>query len=290
MTKVTRTLAVALRDPATKRRLAASGILVSFSPTIGPRNAASTFNTVTGLARSTTSFISAMVNSIGRIVTALDEKGLSDNTLIIFSSDNGGTAPGMVTSNAPLRAGKGTIYEGGIRVCALATWPGHIPSVKRNVVPMHIVDCCPTLVKLAGGSLEQQLPLDGRDIWPIMTQKAKSPHDMLFLPGRTPDQAAIGKGDWKLLMNSGANGGKRSASSSRGAGIELYNLSTDVGETNNVADENPAVAVEIQSLLTEWLKTAVPYGDPKLQPDGPTPNPKQARPASLRAKKGKRPN
>ncbi len=234
------------------------------SPHQVPEKYTQPFTNLSGVRRTYAGMVAAMDEAIGQIVTALDEKGLTDNTLIIFSSDNGGPKPGKVTSNGPLRAGKGTIYEGGIRVCAFATWPGHIPSGKRNAQPMHIIDWYPTLVKLASGSLEQKLPLDGRDIWPVLTQGAKSPHEALFLPGRAPDQAAIRKGNWKLLLKPGTNGGRRLASSSRGGEIELYNLSIDIGETNNVADENPAVAKELQALLADWLKTAVPHGDPKL--------------------------
>jgi arylsulfatase A-like enzyme len=226
------------------------------------------FTNLSGVRRTYAGMVAAMDEAVGQIVTALDDKGLSDNTLIIFSSDNGGPAPGRVTSNGPLRAGKGTIYEGGIRVCAFASWPGHIPRSQRNAEPMHIVDWYPTLVKLAGGSLQQQLPLDGRDIWPVLTQGAKSPHEALFLPGMAPHQAAIRKGDWKLLMKAGLPGGEQPDSSPSGGAVELYNLATDIGETKNVAAEHPSVAGELEALLSDWLKSAVAHGDPKLQPAG----------------------
>ncbi len=246
------------------------------------------FTNLTGVRRTYAGMVAAMDEAVGQIVTALDDKGLTDNTLIVFSSDNGGPAPGKVTSNVPLRAGKGTIYEGGIRVCAFANWPSHIPSGKRNTEAMHIVDWYPTLVNLAGGSLEQKLPLDGRDIWPVLTEGKTSPHEALFLPGMAPNQAAIRKGDWKLLMRPGAKGGKRPGSPPRAAAIELYNLSTDIGEAENVAAEQPAVAKELQSLLTDYLKTAVPHGDPNLRPGGQASTPKKARPVRRRQKQDKR--
>ncbi len=237
-----------------------------------PKEYEQPFTDLTGVRRTYAGMVAAMDEGVGQIVAALKEKGLLENTLIIFSSDNGGPAPGKVTSNGPLRAGKGTIYEGGIRVCAFASWPSHIPAGKRNAEPMHIVDWYPTLVKLAGGSLDQKLPLDGRDIWPVLTEGAKSPHKALFLPGMAPDQAAIRQGDWKLLIKAGKQGAKQSDSSTRTEAVELYNLSTDLGETKNVADKHPTVVKELQALLSKQLTTAVPPGEPKAQRGGQAPS------------------
>ena len=156
---------------------------------------------LTGVRQTYAGMLSAVDEAIGQITAALDEKGLRKNTLIIFSSDNGGPAPGRVTSNVPLRAGKGTIYEGGMRVCAFATWPGHIPAGTTNKEPMHAVDWYPTLLKLAGASTQQKLAPDGLDYWPTLTQGAKSPHDAILLMGTIPGRAAVRMGDWKLLVN-----------------------------------------------------------------------------------------
>ena len=134
---------------------------------------------------------------------------------------------------------------------------------------MHIVDWYPTLVKLAGGSLDQKLPLDGRDIWPVLTAGAKSPHKALFLPGTAPEQAAIRQGNWKLLVKAGNRRAKPGTET-----VELYNLSTDIGETKNVADQHPAVVSELQALLRQRFATAVPPGEPRAQRGGPTPNEK----------------
>ncbi len=137
------------------------------------------------------------------VLGALDEMKIRDNTLIIFSSDNGGPQPGVVTSNGPLGAGKGTIHEGGIRVCACVNWPGHIPTGKTIDEPLHAVDWYPTLAKLSGALVDQKLPLDGLDIWPVLTEGAKSPHEALILNGTKRGQAAIRMGDWKLLIGAG---------------------------------------------------------------------------------------
>src|SRR6185436_3129358 len=104
-------------------------------------------------------------------------------------------APGRVTMNTPLRAGKGTTYEGGIRVCAFATWPGHLPAGTTNKAPLHVVDWYPTLLKLAGAYARQKLPPDGLDIWPVVAQGAKSPHDAILLMGTAPGRAAVRLGD-----------------------------------------------------------------------------------------------
>ncbi len=216
------------------------------------------FDKLTGVRRTYAGMVAAMDEGVGQIVAMLKEQGIFDNTLIVFSSDNGGPSLGKVTSNAPLRAGKGTIYEGGIRVCACIAWPGHIPSGKTIDQPLHIVDMYPTLVKLAGGSLDHNLPLDGCDIWPVLTAGAPSPHDALFLPGMSPNAAAIRMGDWKLLAR------PKAANAGGGNGIELYNLAADISESNNVADARPDKVKELQSRLTQWLDDAVPPGNPAL--------------------------
>src|SRR3954469_19970904 len=110
--------------------------------------------------------VAAMDEAVGRIVAAIDGKGGRPHTLFLFSSDNGGPSPDKVTSNGPLRAGKATLYEGGVRVPAFATWEGHIKPGTVVDAPLHMVDLYPTLLTLAGASLAQTTPLDGRDAWP----------------------------------------------------------------------------------------------------------------------------
>jgi arylsulfatase A-like enzyme len=205
-----------------------------------------------GDRRNYAGMLAAMDEAIGQVLTALDEKKMRDNTLIIFSSDNGGPAPGKVTSNGPLRAGKGTLYEGGIRVCACVNWPGHIPAGKVINEPLHAVDWYPTLVKLAGAPPDQKLPLDGLDIWPVLTQGAKSPHDALLLCGMRAGQAAIRRGDWKLLVGAGDKSGGPAA---------LYNLASDIGEQTNLAADKPDMVKELQGKLDAFLKSAVPSGE-----------------------------
>ncbi len=205
--------------------------------------------------------LAAVDEAIGQINAALVSHGMADNTLVIFSSDNGGPAPGTATMNTPLRAGKGTIYEGGIRVCAFATWPGRIPAGIMIDEPMHGVDWYPTLVKLTDAPAAQDLPLDGLDIWPVLTKGAKSPHDALLLPGTRPGVVALRMGDWKLLLSASDKDAEVSATDESDAGkIELYNLVEDISEKHNLAASQPERVKEMRARLDVLLKDAVPPG------------------------------
>ena len=223
-----------------------------------PESYPAAYPDLTGVRKTMAGMVSAVDAAIGQIVAALEEKGLRDNTIILFSSDNGGPSPGKVTMNTPLRAGKGTIYEGGIRVCAFANWPGHIP-VATIKEPIHAIDWYPTLLKLAGASLEQKLKPDGLDIWPVLTSGAKSPHDAILLMGTKPGKAAIRMGDWKLLRDPSEVDAEESEDASH-SGLELYNLAEDLSETKNLAASNPEKLKELNTRLDELLKDAVPPG------------------------------
>lgn len=216
---------------------------------------------LTGVRRTMAGMVSAVDSAIGQIIAALEEKGLRGNTLILFSSDNGGPSPGKVTMNTPLRAGKGTIYEGGIRVCSFANWPGHIP-VTTVKEPIHAVDWYPTLLKLAGASSEQKLKPDGLDIWPVLTNGAKSPHEAILLMGTVPGKAAVRMGDWKLLRNPSEVDAEDTDDKSATAGLELYNLAEDISESRNLAATNPEKLKELSARLDTLLKDAVPPGEP----------------------------
>jgi arylsulfatase A-like enzyme len=215
-----------------------------------PESYVKPFEQLKGDRKTYAGMVAAMDEAIGQVIAALEEQKIRDNTIIIFSSDNGGPSPGRVTDNGPLRAGKGTLYEGGIRVCACVNWPGHIPAGKTVDEPLHGIDWYPTLIKLAGGSLEQKLPLDGKDIWPVLTAGAKSPHEALLLCGMSPHHTAIRMGNWKLHI-----GGNEKS-------IELYNLEADIGEKNNLAAANPEKVKELQDRLNALMKDAVPKGEP----------------------------
>jgi arylsulfatase A-like enzyme len=223
------------------------------------------YRNLKGERRTYAGMVAAMDEAIGQIIDALKQKGILDNTLILFSSDNGGPDPGHLTDNTPLRAGKGTIYEGGMRVCAFALWPRHIPAA-RIKEPLHMVDWYPTLLKLAGGSLDQKLPLDGKDIWPVLTQHASSPHESILLNGTVPTRVAIRMGDWKLLLNANNGDGAKARKKKGGPGsdVQLYNVVTDIGEKNDLAMTNPQKVKELRGRLDEYMKGFVPQPTPSL--------------------------
>jgi arylsulfatase A-like enzyme len=218
----------------------------------------------------------AMDEGVGRIIAALEARGWRTNTLIVFSSDNGGPNPGRLTSNGPLRAGKGTIYEGGVKTCAFVNWPGHIKSNSVVNAPLHIADFYPTLLKLGGAKLEQKLPLDGRDAWPAISAGAASPHDAILI-NATPKKGALRMGDWKLVVNGGAaepsDGDDEAAPATEkpdakpsGDGIELFNLTEDPSEKNNVASQNPDVVKRLRARYDEFAKQQVaPKAAPKAK-------------------------
>jgi len=242
------------------------------------------FPNLSGNRQTMAAMLAAVDEAIGQITAALEEKGMRKNTLIIFSSDNGGPGPGRVSRNTPLRAGKGTIYEGGVRACAFATWPGHIPAGKTFAEPMPMVDWYPTLLRLAGASLDQKLALDGLDAWPMLTQGAKSPHDAILLAGTTPSRMAIRMGDWKLLLNAGEQAAEETPAGGDNATgkVELYNLAEDIGESRNLAAAQPQKVKEMRARLEDFLKDAVPPGQGTTEQKAP------AQKAGGRAKKSKK--
>lgn len=180
--------------------------------------------------------------AIGKMLAALESKGVLNDTLVIFMNDNGG--PGRI-SNAPFRGSKTETYEGGVRVACAWRWPGKIPAGGAVDAMLHAVDLYPTLVGLGGGSLEQPLPLDGRDAWPAIAQGKPGPRDevVLSVPGFADSETgtpAIRVGDFKLV------------------GDELYNLRVDPYEKQNIAAENPdkvrTLHARLAQLATERRK------------------------------------
>jgi arylsulfatase A-like enzyme len=197
--------------------------------------------------------VTAMDEAIGRIVAALREAKMLENTLIIFSSDNGGPNPRQLTSNGELRAGKGTLYEGGVRVCAFANWPGQIPAADIET-PIHITDWYPTLLRLAGAKTEQFGAVDGHDIWRVLKEHVSSTRDV-FVLNSAPDGSAIRVGNWKLVVPDG------------GKSAELYDLAADPGEKTDLAGKHAEKVQELQSRLAKFADEAVkPKGGP--QPAG----------------------
>lgn len=217
-----------------------------------------------GNRRKYAGMLAAMDEAVGQIVAAVETAGVRKQTLFIFSSDNGGPRPGAVTDNGSYRAGKGTLYEGGVRVAAFATWDGHIPAGRTVTEPLHMVDWYPTLVSLCGARAEQTLPVDGRDLWPTLTQDRPSPHDAILL-NTTPQTGAVRAGDWKLIVRTGTDDPDgRPAKKPRGKeSVELYNLKDDPREANNVADAHPEKVAQLKTTLARFAYQAAP---PRARP------------------------
>ena len=196
-------------------------------------------------------------DAVGRIVKAINKVGESDNTLIVFTSDNGGSTsenndtkypddhcpegrlPG---NNLPLRGKKGDLYEGGVRVPTIACWPGRIPAGTTTEVPVHVVDWMPTFCKLADSKMETHaLKWDGQDIWPVLSGTGKMPQRPLYSAGVKFRSRALRQGDWKLIVFA-----EKGAVAQR---LELYNLRKDPREKSNVASLHPTRLSEMRQLL-----------------------------------------
>lgn len=221
--------------------------------------------------------LAAMDEAIGQIYRALDQKGFRTNTLILFSSDNGGPAPGRITDNGPLRSGKGSVYEGGTRVCAFITWEGRIKPGARISTPLHVVDWYPTLLKLAGASLKQKLPLDGQDIWPMLAQDSALPKREILL-NASPNAGALRVGDWKFVIKGSdvaedePEAGtpppkRRQARAAQAEREELFNLAQDIGEKRNLAAKNPEKLKELRKRYEAYARQAAKPGN-EPQPPG----------------------
>ena len=187
--------------------------------------------------------IEGMDQSIGRLIEYLNVSGLADQTLVIFTSDNGPFAADV----RPLRGEKGHLYEGGIRVPFIARWPGKIQPGSRSDTPIISMDVVATLENVC--HLPSNGPLDGSDLTPVLTGQGQLAREAIYF--HYPNYAfhkknrmgsAIRQGDFKLIkFYDGPN-------------IELYNLKADIGEQNNLSESNPRVAQQLENKLDHWLK------------------------------------
>ena len=186
--------------------------------------------------------------SVGEILGAVKEAGLDERTLVIFTSDNG---PWLSKkkhggSALPLRDGKFSVYEGGMRVPCIMRWPGRIPAGRVCSEIAATIDLLPTLAKLVGLDLPDDRAIDGKDIWPLMAgeEGARSPHE-LYCFYRGAGLQAVRSGKWKFHL---PRGGKRKRPG------QLYDLSEDIGEKSNVAEQNPDVAKRLEERARAFNK------------------------------------
>jgi arylsulfatase A-like enzyme len=192
--------------------------------------------------------IETMDRSVGRVLDALDRLGLADNTIVFFMSDNGGlsTAEGAPTSNLPLRAGKGWLYEGGIREPMIVRWPGVAQPGSTSSTPVISTDFYPTILEMAGLPLRSARHVDGESMVPLLRQTGPAVQRAIYWhyphygnQGGSPG-SAVRVGDWKLIEFFEDHR------------LELYNLQKDLGETHNLAAEQPEKAAELHRRLQAW--------------------------------------
>lgn len=194
--------------------------------------------------------VEAMDAGVGEILGALEQRGLVTNTLVVFTSDNGGD---KYSRNGPLAKGKGGLWEGGIRTPCIARWPGQLPAGRVSEQVGITMDWTATIARLAGGQAPKDRPFDGVDLLPFLTGKQSTTPRTLFWRRVGPDfvktHRAVRCGDWKLIETT--KGGEF-----------LYHLSTDIGETNNRASDDPDRVQRLTALLDAWERSV----DPPLYP------------------------
>ncbi len=224
--------------------------------------------------RTYAAMVTGLDKEVGRIVGALEKKGMRENTLIFFTSDNGGPASALFAtgarspeereqetgskppcSNTPFSGGKGGLHEGGVRLPALVNWPAKLkPAVVHE--PLHHVDLMPTLLTLAGGKGDPSKPFDGKDATATIAEGKPSPHDDILINVEV-FRGAIRKDKWKLIKVAILPGK-----------TELFDLQKDPGERENVAEKHPDVVKDLEARLlsyakqqkmSEWLKAQVDY-------------------------------
>jgi arylsulfatase A-like enzyme len=197
--------------------------------------------------------IEALDTSIGQLLEALDKRGLAQNTLVLFSSDNGGEL--NFTNNVPLRDGKGTLYEGGVRVPLIARWPGHVPVGRTCDSILCSIDLLPTFAAIAGATPPANV--DGLDVSQVLMGKEDVARNALFWHyphyHRSTPCGSVLKDDWKLIEY--FEDGRR----------ELYHLTEDPYEERNLESKQPEKKEELAAELNRWRKS--------VGAQMPTPNP-----------------
>ena len=202
--------------------------------------------------------LAEMDKQVGRLMTGLRELGIDDQTLVIFTSDNGALPTFNGDRSAGLRASKLSLYEGGIRMPFIARWPKHVPADRvDDQTVLAAVDMFPTLCEIAGAPAPKNLSFDGQDMTaplrgdvvvrksPLFWEYGRNDTGFRFpaRPGDRSPNVAVREGHWKLLVNAD------------GTGVELYDVVTDRAESTNVARQHPDVATRLSALALGWRKT-----------------------------------
>jgi arylsulfatase A-like enzyme len=218
--------------------------------------------------------IESMDDAVGTLLDTLDRLGLAENTIVVFTSDNGGNMYSEIddtvpTSNAPLRGGKASMFEGGTRVPCVIVWPGVVQSNTRNDTLVQSEDFYPTLLEATELQPEPKQRFDGVSIMSAL-KGGSVPRDAIFqyfphdpgVPDWLPPSVSVHRGDWKLIriFHGGDNGAHR---------YLLFNLRDDLSEQHNLAAENPDLVRQLDALIDEFLadtQAVVPIVNPKFDP------------------------
>lgn len=194
--------------------------------------------------RTYAAMVTALDDGVGEVLALLDELSLKEHSLVIFLSDNGGPTPANASDNSPLRATKGTVYEGGVRVPFVMAWPGHVPTGLTYEPPVSALDIFPTAVAAAG--LENPSGLDGVDLVSHLNGDQQGrPHRQLFWHSDEGGQYACRTADRKLVRVLDRE-------------PELYAITGDVSETRNIRADHEAEAAEIKQAIDEWTADHIP--------------------------------
>jgi arylsulfatase A-like enzyme len=218
--------------------------------------------------------VETMDTCLGRVLDMLDELGLAENTVVIFTSDNGGVSwrdveGSLVTTNLPLRNGKGSIYEGGTREPLVVAWPGRVERGSRSDAIAQSIDFFPTVLEMVGLKPAPGQVLDGVSLIPALTKSGPLAREALYCDypvygpatGNLPS-CWVRRGDWKLIRFYCDGPGQSDR-------FELYNLKDDIGETTNLADSQPSLVGELDALIDRHLKDTdalVPIRNPAYRP------------------------
>jgi arylsulfatase A-like enzyme len=205
--------------------------------------------------------LAAADDGVARIIGALDAAGVRDNTVTFLLGDNGATTerraglnqqPARAGTNAPFRGYKFSTFDGGMHVPALVNWPGHLHPGSRITELVMTADILPTVCGLTGAALPNGRIIDGRDIWPLLAQGARSPHE--FIAWAEGPQLAIRRGNWKLVLNGvvhdGTPEGDRPLQGDDAA--FLSNLEADPAESQNLRHDHPEIVDELETIVRSW--------------------------------------
>jgi arylsulfatase A-like enzyme len=207
-----------------------------------------------------------MDDAVGRAMHAAHETGAAENTLVFFFSDNGGPIAVAPCDNAPLRDGKGSVFEGGIRVPFVVSWPAKLKGGVKYEHPVTSLDVFATACAVAGAKVPDNVKLDGVNVIPHLSgENTSAPHERLYWRTGGGDSFALRQGDWKWVKPRGAEKAM------------LFNLKDDVGEKNDLTAEKPELAAELEKAAMAWNKELIAPLFQSPRPAGKKPQPAQVK-------------